>query len=216
MKEEALKNHQPEGRRHEDDKEKEIHGTVLRYLLNPRGEVDGLLFESGTFIKFPPHLARELIQVAKPNDQVIAIGAVEGPKLLKGHIILNPKTEVALREIKPIPPERASFVEPLQPLRAEGRIKYAKRNPHREIDGAILEDGTILQFPPQPAEALTEELESGQLLHAVGFGTSNEYGTSIAAAMLGSSKKSLRPIGTAPHKPKKPKAHEKPEDQQKD
>lgn len=57
MKEEALKNHQPEGRRHEDDKEKEVHGTVLHYLLNPRGEVDGLLFEGGTFIKFPPHLA---------------------------------------------------------------------------------------------------------------------------------------------------------------
>jgi hypothetical protein len=212
MKEEALKDHQPEDRRHEDGEEKEIHGTVLHYLLNPRGEVDGLVLKDGTLIKFPPHLGRELVQVAKPNDEVIVIGALEGPKLLKGHIILNPKTEVALREIKPIPPERASFVGPLQPLRAEGRIKYAKRNPHGEIDGAILEDGTILQFPPQPAEALTEELESGQLLHAVGFGTSNEYGTSIAAAMLGSSRKSLRPIGQAPHKPK---AHKMPEDQQK-
>jgi hypothetical protein len=59
MKEEP-KNHQLEGRKHEDGEVKEVHGTVLQYLLNPRGEVDGLLLEDGIFIKFPPHLWREL------------------------------------------------------------------------------------------------------------------------------------------------------------
>jgi len=216
MKEDELKNHQLESRKHEDDEVKEVHGTVLRYLLNPRGEVDGLLLEDGTFIKFPPHLGRELAQVAKPNDEVIVIGPLEGPKLLRGNVVVNPKAEIALREIKPIPPERASFVGPLQPLWAEGTIRYAKRNPHGEIDGAILEDGTILQFPPQPGEAFVEQLESDQPLYAVGFGTSNHYGTSIAVAMLGSSKASLRPIGPTPRKQKKPKEHKKPEDEQED
>jgi hypothetical protein len=216
MKEDKIRNHQLEGRKHEDNEVKEARGTVLNYLLNPRGEVDGLLLEDGIFIKFPPHLGRELAQVAKPNDEVVAIGPLEGPKLLRGHVIVNPKTDTALRDIKPIPPERANFVDPLRPLRAEGKIKYPKRNAHGEIDGAILEDGTILQFPPQPDEAFVEQLESDQPLCAVGFGTSNEYGTSIATAMLGSSKESLRPIWPAPHKPKKPKPHKKPEDEQED
>ena len=216
MKEDELKNHQLEGQKHEHDEVKEVHGTVLRYLLTPRGEVDGLLLEDGTFIKFSPHLGRELAQVAKPNDEVIVIGALEGPKLLRGHVVVNPKAEIALREMKPIPPERASFAGPLQPLRAEGTIRYAKHNPRGEIDGAILEDGTILQFPPQADEAFVKQLESDQPLYAVGFGTSNQYGISIAAAMLGSSKESLRPIVPAPHKPKKPKAHKKPEDEQED
>ena len=48
--------------------------------------------------------------MAKPNDEVIVIGPLEGPKLLRGHVIVNPKAEIALREIRPIPPERASFV----------------------------------------------------------------------------------------------------------
>jgi len=158
MKQDELKNHQREGQKHEDDEVKEVHGTVLRYLLNPRGEVDGLLLEDGTFITFPPHLGRELAQVAKPNDEVIVIGPLEGPKLLRGHVVVNPKAEIALREIKPIPSERASFVGSLQPLRAEGTMRYAKRDAHGEIDGAILEDGTILQFPPQPDEAFVEQL----------------------------------------------------------
>jgi hypothetical protein len=155
MKEETPKHHDElEERKHQNGEVKEIRGTVVNYLLNPRGEVDGLLLEDGAFIKFPPHLGRELVQVAKPGDEVIAIGLPEGPKLLRGHVIVNPKAELGLREIKPVPPERASFVGPLQPLRAEGRIRHAKRNPHGDIDGAILEDGTILQFPPQPGEAL--------------------------------------------------------------
>jgi hypothetical protein len=216
MQEDEPKNHRLEGRKHEDGEVKEVHGTVLQYLLNPRGEVDGLLLEDGTFIKFPPHLERELAQVAKPNDEVTVIGSLEGPKVLRGNVIVNPKTEIALREIKPIPPERARVVGPLQPLRAEGKIRYAKRNPHGEIDGVILEDGTILQFTSQPGEVFSKQLENNQPLHAVGFGTSNQYGTSIAAAMFGWSRESLRPIGPAPHKPKKPKAHKKPEDEQED
>ena len=36
------------------------------------------------------------------------IGAFEGPKVLRGRVIVNPKAEIALREIKPILPERKS------------------------------------------------------------------------------------------------------------
>ncbi|MGA8655986.1 MAG: hypothetical protein WB586_07525 [Chthoniobacterales bacterium] len=69
MKEDQQKDHQLEGRKHEDREVKEMHGTVLQCLLNPRGEVDGLLLEDGTFIKFPPYWGTELAQVAKPNDE---------------------------------------------------------------------------------------------------------------------------------------------------
>jgi hypothetical protein len=217
MNEEKPKHHdEPEDRKHQNDEINEVRGTVLNYLLNPRGEVDGLSLEDGAFIMFPPHLGRELVQVAKPGDGVIAIGLAGGPKLLRGHVIVNPKAELGLREIKPVPPERASFVGPLQPLRAEGRIRFAKRKTQGEIDGAVLEDGTILQFPPQPGETFSEQLEKDRPLHAVGFGRSNHYGTSIAAAMLGLHKESLRPIGPTYHEPKPPKPHKKPLDEQED
>jgi hypothetical protein len=70
-------------------------------------------------------------------------------KLLKGHVIANPVTGLAIREIKPTPPERAGTLGPLQPLSITGVIRLIRRNPRGEIDGTILDNGTLLHFPPQ-------------------------------------------------------------------
>ena len=75
----------------------EVEGTVSQYLLNPRGEVDGLLLDDRTVIKFPPHLARELVQVIGPKERVRANGHLEAEKLLKAHVIANPATGRAIR-----------------------------------------------------------------------------------------------------------------------
>ena len=45
-------------------------GTVRQYLMNPHGEVDGLLLNDGTQINFPPHMADELVGAVKPGQQV--------------------------------------------------------------------------------------------------------------------------------------------------
>src|ERR1700730_17292617 len=119
----------------------EVEGTVSQYLLNPRGEVDGLLLDDHTVIKFPPHLARELVQVIKPKERVHANGHLEAERLLKGHVIANPATGRAIREIKPAPPERAGTLSALQPLSVAGTIRVVRRNPHGEVDGVIFEDG---------------------------------------------------------------------------
>jgi hypothetical protein len=181
----------------------ELEGTVSQYLLNPRGEVDGLLLDSRIVIKFPPHLARELIQVIRPKERVRVNGYREADKLLKGHVIANPATGRAIREIKPIPPERAGAVGALQALSVEGAIKVVRRNPHGEIDGVILEHGIILHFPPHAGRQFASLLREGQLLAAVGFGTVNDFGQAIAAAMIGRSADALAMIEPPPIKPKR-------------
>jgi hypothetical protein len=213
MKENELKNRKPKEREHKGPEAEEVRGTVVQYLLNPQGKVDGLVLDDGIFIKFPPHLGRELMQVAQPNDEVTAIGRPEGAKLLKGYVIFNPRAETALRDIKPGPTELASSTDPLKPLRAEGKIKYIKFNPHGEIDGAILENRSILLFPPHVGDTFAELLKGGNQLHALGFGTSNQYGTTIGVAMLGSTKDSLTLIAPALHRPKKSWANKKREDE---
>jgi hypothetical protein len=55
---------------------------------------------------------------------------------------IQPATGRAIREIKPTPPERASALGPLQSLSVAGTIRVIRRNPHGDIDGVILEDGT--------------------------------------------------------------------------
>jgi hypothetical protein len=185
----------------------EVEGTVSQYLLNPRGEVDGLLLDDLTVIKFPPHLARELVQVIKPKERVRANGHLEAERLLKGHVIANPLTGRAIREIKPTPPERAGAVGPLQPLSVAGTIRLVRRNPHGDTDGVVLADGTLLHFPPHAGRQFADLLREGQGITALGFGTVNDLGKTIAVAMLG---RSAGPLALIEPPPVKPKRH--PED----
>jgi hypothetical protein len=172
----------------------ELEGTVSQYLLNPRGEVDGFLLDGRMVVKFPPHLTRELIQVIKPKERVRVNGYLEADK---------PATGRAIREIKPTPPERAGAVGALQPLSVVGAIGVVKRNPHGEIDGVIFDDGIILHFPPHAGRQFARLLREGQLLAAVGFGTVNDFGQAIAAAMIGPSADALGLIEPPPVKPKR-------------
>jgi hypothetical protein len=161
------------------------------------------LLDDHMVIKFPPHLARELIQVIRPKERVRVNGHLEADKLLKGYVIANPATGRAIREIKPTPPERASAVGALQPLSVAGAIRVVRRNPHGEIDGVIFEDGVILHFPPHAGRQFESLLREGQLLAAVGFGTVNDFGQAIAAAMIGPSADALALIEAPPVKPKR-------------
>jgi len=70
----------------------EVEGTVSQSLPNPSGEVDGLLLEDHTVIKFPPHLARELVKVIKPKERVRANGHLEadGVVLDDGTLLHSP------------------------------------------------------------------------------------------------------------------------------
>ena len=181
----------------------EVEGTVSQYLLNPRGEVDGLLLEDHTVIKFPPHLARELVEVINPKERVRANGHLEAEKLLKGHVIANLERGQAIREIKPTPPERAVALGPLQSLSAAGTIRLIKRNPHGDIDGVVLDDRTLLHLPPHAGRQFAKLLREGEPIAGIGFGTVNDLGRTIAVAMLGRSTDALVLVEPPPAKPRK-------------
>ena len=51
-----------------------INGTVNRYTLTPRGDVDGLILADGTEVHFPPHLSTQLVYAVKPGDAVTVRG----------------------------------------------------------------------------------------------------------------------------------------------
>jgi hypothetical protein len=52
----------------------ELKGTVARYTLTPRGDVDGLLLGDGTEVHFPPHMSAQLVYAVKPGDAVTVRG----------------------------------------------------------------------------------------------------------------------------------------------
>jgi hypothetical protein len=52
----------------------ETRGTVQRFTLTPRGELDGFLLTDGTEVHLPPHLSDQLATAVRPGDPVSVRG----------------------------------------------------------------------------------------------------------------------------------------------
>jgi hypothetical protein len=78
-----------------------VEGIVNRYLVNPHGEVDGVLLSNGTQIKFPPHMSADLTRAVKPNDKITAPGRPERAPVFTAFSITNASTGQTVVESRP-------------------------------------------------------------------------------------------------------------------
>src|SRR5690242_8253274 len=54
-----------------------LQGKVASYLINPFGEIDGLILDNGTLAKTPPHMSSNVTELVKPGDSVTLQGTPE-------------------------------------------------------------------------------------------------------------------------------------------
>src|SRR5262249_37215196 len=73
-------------------------GVVTRFLVNPFGEVDGLLLDTGALVTFPPHMEPELTAAIKPGEPVAVRGQVTGAAQLKAVVLTNTRTDQQVME----------------------------------------------------------------------------------------------------------------------
>jgi len=164
-----------------------VQGVVTRYLMNPRGEVDGLLLNDGTQVKFPPHLSAELTAAVKPGQIVSVQGFRENQVGVKAFVISTGKASVVEHEPTslPIPPMIAD--SQLIQISASGQVQQLLYGPRGDVNGVLLSDGSIVRFPPEAAYQLGGLLQVGQALSATGYGTQNQFGTALEATSIGAS-----------------------------
>jgi hypothetical protein len=175
-------------------------GLVTRYLMNPRGDVDGLLLDDGTQVKFPPHMSAELTATVKPGQTVTVQGFRENRISVKAFVISTGNASVVEHEptSPPIPPMIANAQ--LTQISASGQVQRLLYGPRGDVNGVLLSDGSIVRFPPEAAYQLSALLQVGQTVSATGYGTQNQYGRALEATALGASGQALQPIygpGTA-------------------
>ena len=121
-----------------------IDGKVAQYSLTPRGEVDGVILDDGTQVHLPPHLGAQLVFVVKPGDKI----SVRGLKareiaLIESVSVTNNATHLSVVDTGP-PGSRSTG----QTLQASGHVKAQLHGPRGELNGVLLEDGTIIHLPP--------------------------------------------------------------------
>jgi hypothetical protein len=173
-------------------------GVVSRFLVNPFGEVDGLLLESGTLVTFPPHMERELTAVITSGDPVAVRGQATGPTQVKALILTNTRTDQQVIEHPPAPtarkmPKHLRAVG-LRQIRVRATVSHLRYGKHGEIKDVVLADGTTVKLPKDVIEGFAPWLRVGQELEVVGYGSENAYGRGLEATGIGVAGQPLQPL----------------------
>jgi len=164
-------------------------GIVDRYLLHPRGIVDGLLLRDGAQIHVTPRAAEGLIQVIQPGDHVRVHGrrGTNSP-LVTPDVIVNvtdgTSFTVPYRLDLPIPPAETRPTP--NEMRAGGTIQvllYDYMN--GAVNGMLLSDDTQVRLPPDVGKEFPASLQPHMEVEVEGYGMITRYGRALEAIAVG-------------------------------
>ena len=191
-------------------------GAVDRFLINPHGEIDGILLADGMEVHVPPHLSGEVRAAVRLGAAITVYGV--RPRHAEMIAAVAIEAESGKRIVDNGPPKEAPGEHGDEgrgklkhdakarhaPMEAEGMVRRSLHGPKGETRGALLEDGRIIRVPPHEAKRRGPLLQPGARLAARGPGLTVDGATVIDAKELGASVASLTPI-----KPKKPQGDDK-------
>ena len=164
-------------------------GVVDRYLLNPRGDVSGLLLRDGSQMHVTLRAAQDLTTAIQPGDHVRVHGRrVSDSPLVKPDVIINVTDgrsfTVPYRLDLPMPPreERPTVTE----MNAAGTIRVLLYDHLKDVvNGALLSDGTQVRLPPDVGEHFHASLQQNMDVEVRGYGTTTPYGSALEASAIG-------------------------------
>jgi hypothetical protein len=173
----------------------ETRGTVRQYTLTPRGDVDGLILNDGTEVKLPPHLTAQIVFAVRPGDAVTVRGlrARALPLVDAASVTNNASGAVVTDNGPPGGPDRAATQQTIG-----GRITSALHGKRGEVNGALLDNGTVLRLPPPEAERMQAWLQPGQMIAARGVSLVTPLGTVIDVTAIGSGPGQMSDIAAPP------------------
>ena len=173
----------------------ETKGTVKQYTLTPRGDVDGLILTDGTEIKLPPHLSAQIVYAVRPGDAVSVRGLkARALPLVDAASVTNDATRATVVDNgPPNGPGRAVTETTLS-----GKIATVLHGKRGEVNGAVLENGTMLRLPPPEAERMQSLLQQGQTVAVRGISLVTPLGTVVDVRAIGSSAEQLTELAVPP------------------
>lgn len=177
-----------------------IQGKVAEYSLTSRGDVDGLILADGTEVHTPPHLGTQLVYAVKPGDAVTIRGLkARAIAMVQAMSVKNDATGATVTDTSAGGPPRPRDAQ--QTLSATGRIKAQLHGPRGDLNGALLEDGTIIRLPPPEAQRLAPTLTVGAPVTVQGNGFEGPLGRVIEARSIGPDASHLTQVATPPQRP---------------
>jgi len=150
------------------------------------GEIDGAVLDDGTVIHWPPHLADRFTAVVARGDRIQAVGRLEtgpaGDTHLEVQTVTNLRTNdwrendalppgPGPRRLPPPPPgpRRGNAPTATASRTAQGNVQRMTSAPMGEIDGAVLDDGTVIHWPPHLADRFSAIVARGDRIKVSGW-----------------------------------------------
>jgi hypothetical protein len=164
----------------------EVRGNVQRVTTAPRGEVDGAVLNDGTWLHWPPHMQARFGNLIKTGDQVRATGRTETGPAGDAHFEVQSVTNVQTNATAenpeyafgpPSPPvgqpgPARRVLPPPGPVGnlndARGTVQSMTTAPLGEVDGARLDNGTWLHWPPHMQDRFAKAIKVGDQVRATG------------------------------------------------
>jgi hypothetical protein len=189
-------------------------GRVQQFTLTPRGDIDGLILADGTEVKTPPHLSTSIAYSVRPGDTVSVHGLrAAALPLIQAVSITDQATGRTVIDTgppgppgppppgpPPLPPIGAppGATGPLPGLvEAQGRVRMPLHGPQGDVNGALLEDGTVLRLPPSAAMTFAALLQTGQTIVAEGVEWTSALGKVMEVRQIGPSRTQLNWVAAA-------------------
>lgn len=175
-----------------------VAGQVQRLMVNPSGDVDGLLLADGTQVAFAPQPADKLalkvgdsVEVSGWRTSVAQVVRAAGITAGRGgaQLIASP---VPGRDAPP--PADPAAAAPLVAINTSGTVARLLYTDRGDANGVLLSNGTVVRFPPHVALAFKDSLQPGRTLYARGWGSRTAAGTAIEANALGSSAERMQDV----------------------
>ena len=165
---------------------KTVRGTVRQFTTAPKGEVDGLTLDDGTVIHWPPHLESRFTVIVKKGDRVEAVGRMEtkpmGETVLEIQTLTNLRTQASRDNDDVAPPPKGKgkgkgkgkqFGEETT---VRGTVKRFTSAPEGEVDGLILDNDSVLHWPPHLESRFANIAKKGERVEATGRMETNPEG----------------------------------------
>jgi hypothetical protein len=190
----------------------ETRGTVQRFTLTPRGEVDGFLLTDGTEVHLPPHLSEQLAAAVRPGDPVSIRGyrSSAAPLIVATAVTDTSTNQTVVDQGPPPPGVRPPPLPPGMPspgaqqTSISGRVQSSLYGPAGDINGAVLYDGTIVRMPPREAYQFASLLAPGQTVTVQGWALNTSYGRVVEAWSVGPAPAQMSAPPIAPLAPPPP------------
>lgn len=174
-------------------------GTVERFIVNPHGEIDGLVMTDAqaapVLVHTPPHMGQAIGAHFKKGARVKVRGIRPRGAAMIAAVALATQDGKRLVDHGPDDhkkPKHGHRDRQARPMESEGTVRLSLFGPKGELRGALLGDGTVVRIGPKEAAAFAALLRPGARLAVRGNGLVTDHGRVIAVEAISPSLAALR------------------------